>query len=75
MSTYVPDTADPVKPELTPLQLVPLLVERKTPLPPVPAKRFVPDTASDLTSSFGKPELTSLQLVPLFVETKTPPFT
>lgn len=35
---------DPVKPELTGVQLVPLFVERKTP-PCVPAKRFVPMTA------------------------------
>ncbi len=34
-----------VKPVLTAVQLVPLLVERKTPPRSVPAKRFVPETA------------------------------
>jgi hypothetical protein len=49
---FVPETARAlivilVKPELTSVQLVPLLVERKTPppLPPVPAKIFVPKNA------------------------------
>jgi hypothetical protein len=37
-----------VKPVLTALQLVPLLVERKTP-PLVPAKRFVLETAKEET--------------------------
>ena len=45
-----------------------------TPLPLVPAKRFVPKTARELTSVYGgKPLLTAVQLAPLFVERKTPP--
>jgi hypothetical protein len=48
---FVPETARVKmevsgKPELTAVQLVPLLVERKTP-PRVPAKRFAPETARD----------------------------
>src|SRR5437867_9173994 len=48
---FVPETARQMTSELVKpvgVQLVPLLVERKTP-PKVPAKIFVPDTASDLT--------------------------
>jgi len=58
---------------LTAVQLVPLLVERKTPPPKVPAKRFVPEIARAKTLVFVKPELTAVQLVPLLVERKTPP--
>ena len=54
------------------VQLVPLLVERKTP-PSDPAKRFVPLTARAETFVFVKPLLTAVQLVPLLVERKTPP--
>jgi hypothetical protein len=63
-----------VKPELTEVQFVPLLVEKKTPtpvappIPEVPAKRFVPLTAKDSTLWSVKPELTAVQLVPLLVE-------
>jgi hypothetical protein len=55
------------------VQLAPLLVERKTPPPQVPAKRFVPLTAKAMTSLFVKPVLTAVQLVPLLLERKTPP--
>ena len=58
-----------VKPLLTCVQLVPLLVERKTP-PSVPAKRFVPQTARANTSVFVKPVFTYFQLAPLLVERK-----
>ena len=60
-----------VNPLLTFVQLVPLSVERKTPLSLVPAKRFVPLTASDQTfDAFVKPLLTALQLAPLLVSEK-----
>src|SRR3990172_5382160 len=42
------------KPVLTAVQLVPLLVERKTPSS-VPAKRFVPEMARAETTVVGKP--------------------
>jgi len=54
------------------VQLVPLLVERKTPLS-VPAKRFEPLTVRAETFVFVRPLLTAVQLVPLLVERKTPP--
>jgi len=43
---------------LTSVQLVPLLVDKQTPPPLVPAKRFVPETARDRTLVFVKPVLT-----------------
>src|SRR3989337_2966327 len=61
------------KPVFTESQLVPLLVERKTPPPSVPAKRFVPETARNQTLVFVKPVLAAVQLVPLLVERKTAP--
>src|ERR1039458_7348447 len=61
------------KPELTEIQLVPLLVDRKTPPKRVPAKRSVSETASASTKGFAKPESTAVQLVPSLVERKTPP--
>lgn len=60
-------------PTVSAAQLAPLFVERKTPLPAVPAKRLVPDTAKALTLVFGKPLLAAAQLVPLLVDRKTPP--
>jgi hypothetical protein len=60
-----------VRPELTGVQFVPLLLERKTP-PPVPAKRLVPLTTRHDTLVFVRPESTAVQLVPLFVDLKTP---
>jgi hypothetical protein len=60
-----------VNPVLTAVQLIPLLVERKTP-PSVPAKRFVSLTAKEETEVLVNPVLTAVQLVPLFVERKTP---
>ena len=62
-----------VKPELTAVQLAPLLVEKKTPPPSVPAKRCVPLAARAKTAVAVKPELASVQLVPFIVERKTPP--
>ena len=62
-----------VKPLLTAVQLAPLLVERKTPPPSVPAKRLVPETVRDRTYKFVKLLLTAVQLAPLLVERKTPP--
>ena len=62
-----------VKPVLAAVQLVPLLVERKTPPPEVPAKIFVSETASAKTEVFVKPVLAAVQLVPLLVDRKTPP--
>jgi hypothetical protein len=53
------------------VQLVPLLVERKTP-PAVPTKRFVPLVVRALTVVFVKPVLTCVQLMPLSVDKKTP---
>jgi hypothetical protein len=67
-----------VKPVLTAVQIVPLLVERNTPSrvpakrPACPPGRSVPETARDMTSMFLKPVLTALQLVPLLVERNTP---
>jgi hypothetical protein len=61
-----------VKPVLAALQLVPLLVERKTPAP-VPGKRLMPETARARTSVVVKPVLAAFQLVPLLVEMKTMP--
>src|SRR5208283_876364 len=65
-------------PELMVLQLVPLFVERQTPLCIIPTKRFVPPdpfgkAARAVTLVFANPELTSTQLVPLLVDRKTPP--
>jgi hypothetical protein len=73
---YVPETVRErtlvfVKPVLTCVQLVPLLVERNTPSP-VPANRDVPEMAKASTAVPGMPLLDSIQLVPLLVETKTP---
>ncbi len=66
-----------ISPELTLVQLLPLLVERKTP-PPVAAKRFVEpappeagETAKALIVSFVNPA--AVQLAPLLVDRKTPP--
>jgi hypothetical protein len=61
-------TEAPVK--LVAVHFVPLLVERKTPAPAVPAKRFVPAipvglTASDPTARFGKPAFIVVQFLPL----------
>jgi hypothetical protein len=60
-------------PSLTAVQLVPLLVERKTPPVDVPAKRFVPLTARHDTVVSVKPEWAGVQHVPLLVDRKTPP--
>ena len=60
------------RPELTAIQLMPLLVERKSPPKTVPAKRFVPETTRDQTQVLVNPESTAVQLVPLFVERKMP---
>src|SRR3972149_1576696 len=43
----------PAKPSLTAVQVVPLSVERNTPAPLVPAKRFEPLTASEVTFTPG----------------------
>jgi len=51
-----------VKSVLAANQLVPSLVERKTPLP-VPAKRFVSETAK--VEKPGRPELAAFQFAPL----------
>ena len=73
------------RPLLTSVQLVPLLVERNTPLleipsyeSSVPAKRSVPPTPFGTTASvriwvFVKRSLTGVQLVPSSVERNTPP--
>ena len=58
------------KPLFTEVQIVPLLVDRKTPPPEVPAKIYVPKKAKDRTYLFVKP--LAVQLVPLFVDRKTP---
>jgi hypothetical protein len=66
-------------PVLSTVQLVPLLVERKTP-PSVPAKRFCPLNARHSIpvyrvvsyTDFCIPSLTPVQLVPVLVERKTP---
>jgi hypothetical protein len=42
-------------PDLTAFQLVPLLVVRKTPPPPVPTKTFVPEVAKDATAAASGP--------------------
>ena len=42
-------------------------------MPPVPAKRFVPETESARTGPFGKPAFAEVQLAPLLVERKTLP--
>jgi len=47
------------------------LEERNNPFS-VPAKIFVPLTASERTSKFVRPESTLVQLSPLLVERKTP---
>ncbi|MCC6866806.1 MAG: hypothetical protein IT280_11685 [Ignavibacteria bacterium] len=60
-------------PVFTAIQFAPLLVDRKTPPPYVPAKRFVPETTSEYITRFVKPELTTVQLEPLLVDRKTPP--
>jgi hypothetical protein len=57
------------KPVLTVSQLIPLLVETKTPRE-VPAKRFVPETRNASTSTFAKS--VEVQLDPLLVERKAP---
>lgn len=57
-----------VSPESTAVQLVPLLVERKTAPPLVPAKRFVAETAR---AAVIKPFLAEVQVVPLLVDRKT----
>jgi hypothetical protein len=62
-----------VKPAFTALQVVPLFVEKKTPPPRVPAKRFVPLVRRAETFLFVSPVLAAIQVVPLFVERKTPP--
>lgn len=41
-----------IKPVLTAVQVIPLSVERSTPLPPVAAKRFVPEPAKASTILF-----------------------
>lgn len=58
------------KPVLTADQLVPLLVERKTPSPQVPANNLVVDAVKELTydDMVGNPALTSVQPVPLSVD-------
>ncbi|OGU27738.1 MAG: hypothetical protein A2X66_03460 [Ignavibacteria bacterium GWA2_54_16] len=63
-----------VKPELTAVQLVPLLLERYTPRRKTPAKIFVPETARAKTIVFVyvNPLFTAVQLVPLLVDRKTP---
>ena len=63
-----------VNPVFTAVQLAPLFVDRNTPPPFVPAKRFVPDTASDRTYVLVNPVFTAVQLVPLFVDRNTPTF-
>jgi hypothetical protein len=52
----------------TTVQLVALFVERKMLL--APAKRFVPETAKEVTAESVKPA--AVQLAPLFVERNTP---
>src|SRR4030095_9780322 len=52
-------------------QLVPLLVDTKTP-PCVPANRFEPMTANEDTIEFPSPLLTCIQLEPLLVVMLTP---
>ena len=55
-------------------QSVPLFVERNTPAPYVPAKRFGPLTTRQPTSESVKAEPTAVQLVPSFVErNRSPP--
>jgi hypothetical protein len=65
-----------VRPELTGVQLVPLLVERKTPALLVPAKTLLPLTAKELTEKnafeTGSPVSATVQLLPSLVERKTP---
>src|ERR1035441_4174768 len=58
------------KPLFTAAQLVPVSVERKTPLSFVPAKRSVPLVARH-ENGFQLPLSASAQLVPLLVERKT----
>jgi hypothetical protein len=54
-------------------QLVPLFVDKKTPLPEVPAKILLPLMAIVLIGTVVRPELIADQLVPLLVDRKTPP--
>jgi hypothetical protein len=59
---------------LTPLQLEPLSVERKTPPPYVPAKTnpFEPGARAEI-EVLVSPALAAVQVAPLLVERKTPP--
>jgi hypothetical protein len=66
-------TLKPVNPELTAVQLDPLLVEWKTPPSKDPEKILLPFTAKALIVVEVKPEFFAVQLVPLFVDKKIPP--
>jgi hypothetical protein len=59
-------------PVFTGVQLVPLLVERKTPPPSIPANRLLPLTVRDRTYRFVNPVFTAVQLAPLLAERKIP---
>src|SRR5271157_1664272 len=61
------------RPKSTAVQLVPLLVDRKTPPAQVPAKILLPLTKRQLTLVFaGRPELTAVQFVSLFLSMNIP---
>ena len=60
------------KPVFTAAQLLPLLVDKKTPAL-VPAKIFVPLRANEDKPVFIRPVFTAVQLLPLFVDKKTLP--
>jgi len=62
----------PVRPLLATVQLVPLSVDRKTPLR-VPTRRFPPEAAISWTERLVKPVFTAVQVLPLLLERKTPP--
>src|SRR5258706_8076791 len=64
--------SDPFNPQFTSVHVAPLSVERKAPLPSVPAKISIPITASPRTRVWVMPLVASVQVTPLFVLRKTP---